>query len=173
MRVTAIEIRPVRGEDAGPLFPMIHGSPVTDTIQWDGPASLAEYEKGLAEREGQHARGEIHMFTIVEKTTGELVGSIDIRPETDFWATIGLWVGERFHGRGYGTEAVREIARYGFEILKLAKIEGAIFVGNESSRRIFEKNGFALEGTLRYQARKRGRLRDVWIMGKTVEEHSK
>jgi hypothetical protein len=45
-----------------------------------------------------------------------------------------------------------------------------VFVGNHASRRIFEKNGFQLEGTRRRAVRKRGRFVDEWLSGLLREE---
>jgi RimJ/RimL family protein N-acetyltransferase len=47
----------------------------------------------------------------------------------------------------------------------LQKIEATVFAGNMASRRIFEKNGFSLEGTIRKAALKRGQLIDEWLLG--------
>jgi RimJ/RimL family protein N-acetyltransferase len=81
-----------------------------------------------------------------------------------------LRIGRDLHGRGHGTAAVRLAARYAFEELRLAKLEAAVFVGNVASRRIFEKNGFTLEGTIRRAVRKRGRFVDEWLFGLLPEE---
>jgi uncharacterized protein (DUF952 family)/RimJ/RimL family protein N-acetyltransferase len=162
-----ITLRPVQPEDADILFPLIYKTAVTDTLLWDGPSSLDEYRQGLAERAERSARGEIHLFTIIESASGQPVGMTDIRPMEDFRADVGIWIGQPYHGRGYGTQAVRLLVEYGFGQLKMAKIEAYIFCGNWSSRRIFEKNGFILEGTIRQSVRKRGQLLDEWLMGIT------
>ena len=65
---------------------------------------------------------------------------------------------------------MRLLARYAFDELGLAKLEATVFVGNVASRRIFEKNGFLLEGTIRRAVRKRGRFVDEWLFGKLAEE---
>ena len=160
-----ISLRGILGSDADVLFPFIFNSTLTDTIMWDGPTDLNEYRSGLALRERQHANSEIHMFTIVGEKIGP-IGCIDIRPENDFRANMGLWIASQFHGQGYGAEAVRLITEYGFNKLGLQKINAMIFVGNFASRKIFEKNGFLLEGTIRHAAKKRGKLIDEWSMGK-------
>ena len=69
-----------------------------------------------------------------------------------------------------GTEAVRLAARHAFEALRLAKLEAGVFVGNLPSRRIFEKSGFLLEGTIRRAVSKRGRFVDEWLFGLLPEE---
>jgi uncharacterized protein (DUF952 family)/RimJ/RimL family protein N-acetyltransferase len=171
-------LRPVQPLDADALFPLIYHSPVTDTLMWDGPASSEDYRQGLAIRASQTARGIDHMLTIV--AVDDLhseplipIGSADIRPELDqkLRADVGLWIGLPYHGKGYGTLAVRWLVDYGFIRLKLEKIEASIYSGNWASRRIFERNGFILEGTIRKATLKRGQWQDDWRMGLTREDY--
>src|SRR5579859_3207401 len=132
--------------DADQLFPMIYKTPVTDTILWDGPESLEAYRQSVELRQKQAKEGQSHWFVIVEKASNLPVGSMDVRPEENkLRGDIGLWIGQPFQSKGYGTQAVKEIVKYGFEKLRLQKIEATVFVGNTASRRIFEKNGFQLE----------------------------
>lgn len=165
-------LRPVRAEDADPLFPLVYRTPIADTLLWDGPNSLKEFRQNLAERASKVARGELHLFTMVDAASDQPLGSIDIRQENPgFRADIGLWVGAPYHGQGYGTQAVRWVTAYGFERLGLEKINSYVFVGNSASRRIFEKNGFLLEGTIRNADRKRGQPIDVWALGITHSDY--
>jgi ribosomal-protein-alanine N-acetyltransferase len=163
-----ITLRPVRREDADLLYPFLIDTGVPDTLLWDGPTSLDEYRTSLATFADGTAAGERHHFAIVE---GERpIGCIGVRPENDFRGDVGLWIGRDFHGRGVGTEAVRLAARYAFETLRLEKLEATVFVGNMPSRRVFEKNRFVLEGTIRRAVKKRGRLVDEWLFGLLPEE---
>jgi len=171
-------LRPVQAKDADLLFPLIYHSPVTDTLMWDGPDSLEEYRHGMSRRSFQTAHGEDHMMTIVVEDDFHAadpipVGSADMRPEDDqkLRADIGLWIGIPFHGKGYGSLVVRWLVDYGFTRLGLEKIEASIYTGNTASRRIFEKNGFLLEGTIRKATLKRGQWQDDWRMGITREDY--
>lgn len=153
-----ISIRPVKASDADALFPLIYRSKVTETILWDGPESLDEYRKGLADREKQTADGKIHMFTILFH--GTPVGSCDFRPGSP--ADMGIWIGEKFHGQGIGTQAIKQLVKYGFQMPETKKIEGHIFVGNFASRRAFEKNGFVYMGII--PAQKHGKSIEEWVL---------
>ena len=167
-----IKLRPVLGTDAPLLFPLVYQTRVCDTLFWDGPPSLEEYTARLTATAAEVARGEKHTFTIVESLSGAPIGTASVRPEEfKFRGDIGLWIGEPFHGKGYGTHAVRELTRYAFEQLKMEKLEASVFVGNTASRRIFEKNGFQLEGTIRKATKKRGVFLDDWIFGITREDY--
>ncbi len=167
-------IRPVKGEDADSLFPLIYQSPITDSILWDGPTSPEVFRQDLEEREARTAGGDTHIFTILERGTGAPVGSASIHPDDDqLRGDIGLWVGVPQQGKGYGTQVVRELVAYGFDQLGLEKIEANIFTGNWASRRIFEKNGFLLEGTIRSADRKRGQIVDEWLFGITRQDYER
>jgi ribosomal-protein-alanine N-acetyltransferase len=164
-----IELRPPLPEDAEILYPMLDGTSVCDTLAWDGPESAEEFSQGLALRSLEVLAGEKHFFTIVLKQTGEPIGSCDLRFEGDekTVANVGLWIGEPFQGRGYGTQVVGALAAYGFEQLGLDKIVADIFVGNWASRRAFEKNGFDYETTQTAALIKRGEPVDEWMVGLT------
>lgn len=164
-------LRPVLAADADALFPMIHQQPVTDTILWDGPPNLTSYREGLATKEKATREGQEHMFTLLAGDAP--AGSCSFRPESgnDFRADIGLWIGAPYQGLGLGSFAVKELVKYGFQMPNIQKIEGGIFVGNIASRRIFEKNHFKLEGTIRAKVLKRGKALDEWIFGITRDEY--
>jgi len=109
-----------------------------------------------------------HFFVIAHASHGP-VGCCDVRPDAErFRADLGLWIGMPFQRMGIGTRAVSLLTRYAFDELGVTKIEAHVFVGNWASRRIFEKNGFELEGTIRAACRKRGRAMDEWYLGKVA-----
>ena len=157
--------------DAEILYPLVANRRVTDTLSWDGPVSLDDLREALDERRKAAAEGRYRYYTIVEAATGQPTGCATLRPLDAFRADIGLWIGEPYWGKGYGTETIRQIVELGFGELPLEKIEATVFEGNWGSRRIFEKNGFQLEGTIRRSIRKRGVLLDQWLLGLLREEY--
>jgi uncharacterized protein (DUF952 family)/RimJ/RimL family protein N-acetyltransferase len=174
-----LTLRPVQPEDADILFPLIYHSPVTDTLLWEGPNSLEDYRQGMAKRAEQTARGQDHMMTIVIEDDLLVnppipigTSGFDLEPDQKLRANVGLWIGLPYHGKGYGTLAVRWLVDYGFTQLGLEKIDACIYSGNMASRRIFEKNGFVLEGTIRKATLKRGQWQDDWRVGITREDYT-
>ena len=61
-------------------------------------------------------------------------------------AHIGYWIDQRYANKGLMTEAVSGLTDYGFNSLKLHRIEINLRPENEASRRVAEKAGYALEG---------------------------
>jgi len=95
-------------------------------------------------------------YAVVLKQTGEVIGSIGImmsRNEinsaqmTVSEGEIGFWIGEPFWGQGLIPEAVCELLRHAFEDLQLTAIWCGYFDGNEKSKRVQEKCGFAYHHT--------------------------
>jgi ribosomal-protein-alanine N-acetyltransferase len=161
-----IELRPPLPADAEVLFPLVAETSVCDTLAWDGPESAEEFGQGLVLRALQVLAGDKHFFTIVLKETGQPIGSCDLRFEDNdtSQANVGLWIGEPFQGKGYGTQVVGALVDYGFSRLGLDMIYADIFVGNWASRRAFEKNGFRLDRTEPAALIKRGRPVNEWIV---------
>jgi RimJ/RimL family protein N-acetyltransferase len=159
-------LRAPKSSDPAELFPLLSGTAVVDTLLWDGPTALDAFSLDWARISAEAASRKRHFFVIEPPELGRPVGCCDVRTDADrFRGDVGLWIGIPFQGKGFGTRTVRELVDYGFGQLGLTKIEAHVFVGNWASRRIFEKNGFALEGTIRAAVRKRGRPVDEWYLG--------
>lgn len=82
----------------------------------------------------------------LKDNSSELIGGIDLwrqgRPEHR-----GFWLGKKFWGMGYMTEAVKPVMDYAFDHLSFEKIILSNAVGNLRSRRIKEKTGATFIGT--------------------------
>jgi RimJ/RimL family protein N-acetyltransferase len=78
---------------------------------------------------------------------------------------IGFWTAPWARGRGVMTDAARLVIRFGFEVLRLERIEWCALVGNDASRRVAEKLGFVQEGTARKGLLHRGERCDGWVAG--------
>jgi RimJ/RimL family protein N-acetyltransferase len=104
-------------------------------------------------------------FLVEEAGTGTRVGraGLDLRPHDPGAAEIGYWMDPRARGRGLATAAVQSLCRWAFPELGLALIEWHCEVGNVASRRVAEKAGFLIEGTLRARLIHRGHRVDAWV----------
>jgi RimJ/RimL family protein N-acetyltransferase len=59
---------------------------------------------------------------------------------------IGYWLGAKFWGKGYATEAVRAVIDHAFTDLECDALQSAARVTNPASRRVLEKCGFQWTG---------------------------
>lgn len=62
-------------------------------------------------------------------------------------AHIGYWIDQRYASRGYTTRAVKLLTKFGFEKLKLHRIEISLRPENEASKKVALKAGYILEGS--------------------------
>lgn len=110
------------------------------------------------------ALGAEAVFAVVDREDAYR-GSVDLRISAGDPAVgeVGFLVSPRARGRGHATAALREICRWGFAALGLARIQWRAEVGNDASRRVAEKVGFTMEGTLRQALRHDGERRDCWV----------
>lgn len=93
-------------------------------------------------------------------------GGLNSLSEKHRKAEIGLWLLPQYWGKGIMTEAMTQILEYGFEALKLHRIEGFIESENIACKRAVEKLGMRHEGTMRECELKNGRFIDLDIYAK-------
>ncbi len=80
-------------------------------------------------------------------------------------ATLVLAVDPVQHGRGYGTDITRVILKYAFMEMNLHRVGLDVLAYNVAARRVYEKVGFTLEGTLREFVWRDGVYYDMHTMG--------
>ena len=80
-------------------------------------------------------------------------------------AEIGFFLGDRYQGKGYASESVKEIINYGFSKLKLRKITALTNNFNKNSQRLLQRNNFKLIRQIKKDYRKKfnGKWCDVLI----------
>ncbi len=99
----------------------------------------------------------------------EAIGSIGLMPGMDvhrFTAELGYWLAEPFWGNGIMTETVRALSEYAFEELGLHRIFAEPYTANAASAKVLQKSGFVLEGILRANVFKDGRVLDQHLYAK-------
>ena len=84
---------------------------------------------------------------------------------------IGYWCRKRFQGQGYISESTEAIARFAFETLGAKRVEIRCDPKNVRSRRVPDRLGFKLEGTLRNNTLSTsGELRDTLVFAKIRDD---
>ncbi len=80
-------------------------------------------------------------------------------------AAVGYWLAPPHRGCGIATRATRLMARWGFSVLGLERIELTCGPDNEASQRVAERAGFVREGVLRSHIAFKGGRRDSVVFG--------
>ena len=100
---------------------------------------------------------------------GKVVGNITVEGKTGIYvkdAELGYILDKRYCGNGIATKATELIVKEAFATLDIVKISSEVFAPNIASKRVLEKNGFALEGVLKDAAYKNGVIYDLCRYGK-------
>ena len=103
----------------------------------------------------------------IETLAGELLGGCGLEQinRRHRAATLGIWLGKPHWGKGYGTDAVRTLARFGFREMNLHRITLHVHELNLRGKRAYEKVGFKEEGRRRDGHFVDGRHVDLIVMG--------
>ena len=104
----------------------------------------------IQSHEKQMSEDHNYIFAIRLKESEQLIGCINIglnlKHERGY---VGYWVGYDYWGKGYCTEALKEIVRFGFEEKKVNKIWAEHKTFNIASGKVMEKIGMKHEGIMR------------------------
>lgn len=87
-------------------------------------------------------------WAITLKDDSKMIGTIGyyhIKPE-HYRAEIGYMILPEFQNKGYITEAITEVVKYGFSKMELHSIEALIDPSNIASAKVLEKCNFVKEG---------------------------
>lgn len=134
------------------------------TLMLPSPCSMSDAKNMLTEYidEEKHRKSMRWAMTKDNK----LIGSIHLVPNTNFnSAELGFWLGKKFWGKGFTYEASKTVINFGFNELKLNRIQAHAMVENASSLKLLEKLGFAQEGYHPDLVIKWGEYKDVLTFG--------
>jgi RimJ/RimL family protein N-acetyltransferase len=114
-----------------------------------------------------------HAFTIVERASGRPIGRCLLfgLNKTDRSTEVGIFIGDKGSwGKGYGTEAMRLLLDYAFNLLNLHSVMLGVYSFNERAFSLYRRLGFREIGRRR-QARIIGsRTFDVILMDMLADE---
>ena len=140
-----LHLRPWSGADAPALFELARHPRIGMLCGWKPFERIDDARQALST-----VLAAPDSYAVTLTSTGEIVGSIALRIDADSpgatVADIGYWVGAPYWGNGYATEAGNAIIdrarQLGVETIILK-----YFDGNDASRRVSEKLGFAWQSS--------------------------
>ena len=104
-------------------------------------------------------------FSIIPKANMEAVGIIDLYDieKEDKKAKIGFWIGEEYRGKGFTSEAVKEVLQLAFKKLKLNKVSAEALKDNTASNHLLKKLGFRKVGIMEKEKIIHGKPLDCFL----------
>ncbi len=90
------------------------------------------------------------VFAMREKKTKQFIGGIGLTISLEHnRAELGYWLAEPYWNKGYTTEAVKELIKFGFEVLNLNKIIAVFIDDNAASGKVLEKSNMIKEAEMK------------------------
>jgi RimJ/RimL family protein N-acetyltransferase len=145
-------LRRPRPEDAEAIFER-YASDVEATrlLSFPRHETIAATRTFLEWSEAEWTRWPAGPYLVESRESGRLLGSTGLSFETPLRAATGYVLARDAWGRGYATEALRQVVTTAREC-GVRRLYALSHPENRASLRVLEKAGFACEGTLRRHA---------------------
>ena len=119
---------------------------VTKYVTWDPHQSVEETKTIINMWMKEYEDSNTHRFAITLKSSGELIGGIDVVEYEDGHPVIGYVLSRKYWNQGYMTEACKEFVDYllslGYKTLVIEAVDQ-----NIGSNRVISKCGFSYIGS--------------------------
>ena len=161
-----VTLRRSRAEDAESIYQAVQESigEISPWMPWCHEGySFDDSKTWSATRDDAWAKGNEYTFVILSNTDGLPLGVCGLNhfDNEHRFANVGYWVRTGKTKQGVATSATLLLARFGFEELKLNRIEIVVATENKPSQRVAEKAGATQEGVLRKRLVVRNRVYDA------------
>lgn len=144
-------LRPWRDSDIPALVDACQDPEIARWTRVPWPYGHADARLYLQQRHDALHAGVTAPYAVVDRAGDSLLGSISLIRFVweDGRAEVGYWLSREARGTGHAVRALRLICRWGFDGLKLERIELLAATGNVPSQRVAERAGFTREALLR------------------------
>lgn len=166
-------LRKIESDDLDDLFELLSDPEVTHHMTWEvnktKEETLNNFIKVVIER---YEKGQSVDWAIVHKESKKVIGNCAFIGWSNKHsrAEIGYVLNKHYWGQGFATEALKELIRFGFEVIGLNRIEGGCDIDNIGSENVMLKVGMKFEGILRKNEFIKGEFRDTKIFSILKED---
>lgn len=162
-----LTLRPIVDTDAEALVELQSDPHVLrywDEPPWTDPSQVERFFARCRNLEETGTGARVAIDLTVDGTFLGWCNISDYKPDFRS-AAMGYCLREVAWGHGYATEAARALLQWAFDHLDLNRVQSEADTRNVASRRVLEKLGFVLEGTLREDVTVNGDVSDSWVLG--------
>jgi RimJ/RimL family protein N-acetyltransferase len=168
-----VYLRSIDLPDAGRYVAWLNDREVTRHLQMRYALSLLAEENWIRGRSATSMAFVSGGNYAIETKDGVHIGSVGfhyVNPENRK-ATLGIMIGDKaYWSKGYGTDAMLTLLRFGFDEMNLHRIDLSVDADNARAIACYRKCGFIEEGRLRDQRYSRGANHDQLWMGLLRQE---
>lgn len=146
-----LRLRKLSMRDAGDVFDYASVPEVAEHVTWEYHRNISDSMHYLRFITQQYQDGIPSPWGIIHKELGKLIGTIGYHVWSlpNGFGEVGYALSKDFWNKGYTTEAFEEVIKFGFERMKLNRVEATCKLANIASERVMLKCGLSYEGILR------------------------
>ena len=159
-----VRLRPLERADIGGILRYVRAQEIADNTFVPQPYTAEDAQEFVQKAQDGWTFDDGYVFALIDRSSGCFAGCMGIHPiRMHDRAEVGYWLGKPFWGRGLATAALRRLIQFGFEVLKLNRIEAGHFPHNPASGRVMLKAKMRYEGLRRDYVLHRDAHKDlVW-----------
>lgn len=166
-------LRKLRSEDEQDIFHYGSDDDVSRYTAWPTHRTMEDtrnYLNKVLQKYEQHA---VAPWGIVDKETGKIIGTSGFMAWNVHYAKaeLGYALSKDYWNRGYMTEVIRTIISFGFDRMKLVRIEASCLPLNIGSARVMEKVGMTYEGLIRQTIFVKGKHEDLKLYSIVLDDY--
>ncbi len=163
LETTRLVLRPFTPTDAPHLLALISDRQVAaTTLRIPHPCTSAHVAEWLSTHMQEYEAGQTIRWAITRQPDRALVGGVSLFRKPEFEsAELGFWIGKAYWGQGYASEAASRVLAYGFEHVRLNRIEAHFMDENLASGSVLTKLGLQHEGLHRQLIKRWEQFKDV------------
>jgi len=158
-----LRLRKLSMRDAGDIYEYASVPEVAEHVTWEHHRNISDSMHFLRIMIQQYDDGTPSPWGIIYKDIGKLVGTIGFHvwsPQNSF-AEVGYALSIDYWNKGIMTEAYNEVIKFGFDRMKLNRIEATCKLANLASEKVMLKCGMSYEGIMRKKLYAKGEFHDL------------
>ena len=173
LQTERLTLRRLMVSDAFDMYEYSKDREVTRYLTWDAHPDVG-YTREYLQYLGTHYNvGDFFDWGVILTEEDKMIGTCGFTRfnyESNS-GEIGYVINPAYRGRQIAAEAVRAVMQFGFEELRLNRIEARFMQGNDASLRVMEKTGMTFEGYLRSSMFIKGDYKTVGVCSILRDEY--
>ena len=173
LQTERLTLRRLMVSDALDMFEYSKDPEVTRYLTWDAHPDVM-YTREYLQYLGTHYNvGDFFDWGVILTSEDKMIGTCGFTrfDYNNNSGEIGYVINPSYRGQEIADEAVRAVMQFGFETLKLNRIEAKFIEGNSASLRVMKKTGMQLEGYHRSAMLIKGEYRTIGVCSILRDEY--
>jgi len=158
-----LRLRKLSARDANDLYHYASSPEVAENVSWEYHRNISDSIHFLRLITAQYEEGMPSPWGIVYRENSRLIGTIGFHvwSVNNFFAEVGYALSKEYWNKGIMTEALETVLDFGFNRMKLNRIEATCMLNNAASERVLLKCGMEYEGIMKMKIYAKEKFHDL------------